>query len=387
MALSTQNLAVIRTNCIDDDAYNVVVGYIEGLLQQDLFQRRILNHIPDMFVLYDRKLRYVMINQSTLDHTGLTEAHFLGKTNEEVFPPEIYEVYQPLLQRVLATRVLTQGTVTLPTPLGERHLLIKYIPIHDEAGHVAYIVGITTDLTREAELEREFQVAVEREKTILMTNFIEAAAHEFKTPLATINSSAYLLGRIDDPQRRADKVAQIQAQVQRTNDLVDHLLAWVKLPDRPQHMGTVALNRLLSAACHDLRVDYPDGPTLHEVLPDDLPHLRGSQTQLQHAFSHLIDNALRFTDIGGSVRVTADHDDGAIWVDIVDTGVGITEAEMDEIFDLFWRKDSARTTSGFGLGLSIARRIIEGHSGAIIVTSEPDHGSTFRVTLPLPADN
>jgi signal transduction histidine kinase len=96
----------------------------------------------------------------------------------------------------------------------------------------------------------------------------------------------------------------------------------------------------------------------------------------------LLDNAVKYTPEGGTVRVQVREDDGHAQLEISDSGVGIPEDELPLIFERFYRADPSRTTGGAGLGLSIARQIAEAHGGAIEVSSKPNEGSTFTLLLP-----
>jgi signal transduction histidine kinase len=115
-----------------------------------------------------------------------------------------------------------------------------------------------------------------------------------------------------------------------------------------------------------------------------LPGLLLSQMDITRAIHGILENALIYNYDGGLVTVRTFADDTYVWLEIDDTGIGISEEELPHIFERFYRIDEARSTStgGMGLGLALARRIIELHNGQIEVTSTLDEGSTFRVKFP-----
>jgi signal transduction histidine kinase len=110
--------------------------------------------------------------------------------------------------------------------------------------------------------------------------------------------------------------------------------------------------------------------------------VRGDAVQLHRAFTNLFCNAVRFSMEGGTVEVTTAQRDGLVVVTLHDTGIGIDPADRDRIFERFFRADGEHTTTGIGLGLPIARAIIEAHGGAIEVESTRGKGSTFMIQLP-----
>ena len=112
--------------------------------------------------------------------------------------------------------------------------------------------------------------------------------------------------------------------------------------------------------------------------------VRGDETQLTSMFSNLVENAVKYTPVGGRVEVTAESDESEVVVRVSDTGIGIPEKSLARIFERFYRVDKARSkeTGGTGLGLSIVRHIAENHGGRVTVESVPGEGSTFTVRLP-----
>jgi signal transduction histidine kinase len=126
----------------------------------------------------------------------------------------------------------------------------------------------------------------------------------------------------------------------------------------------------------------------HQVylnLAADLPPVMGGVTELQRALRHLILNALNYTPDGGRIDMATFHQDDHVVFEVRDNGIGISDAELPFIFERFYRADKARSTDtgGSGLGLTIAKKIIEAHQGNIEVESTPGEGTTFRVSLPV----
>ena len=120
-------------------------------------------------------------------------------------------------------------------------------------------------------------------------------------------------------------------------------------------------------------------------VPDDLPTVDADRERLHQVLFNLVDNAIRFTPAGGEVRIEAHRHDGSVEVSVADTGVGIPAEALPRLFERFYRVDSARARGdgGTGIGLAIARSVVEAHGGTISAESEPGHGSTFTFDLPV----
>jgi PAS domain S-box-containing protein len=343
------------------------------------------------------RFRVTAHNDIVFDYISPRCRDFTGYDAEEVIrdPALLQSNFMPdgddLLNR------LSGGSLPIIEPFEfEREVMLDYQPrwVRAEAhptrlenGDIIYD-GILVDITEHKQAqEREFELALERERTGMLRDFIESAAHEFRTPLSTISTSTHLMARSDDPQRRAEKAVQIQQRIQQITTLVDTLLLMAKLEsDHRAALQTVDINALLAMICQKSIIDG-DAPQAalrceHESV---LPAIEGDLIQLETALHHLIDNARRFTPADGAITVKSGRLDRHIWIEISDTGPGIADDHLARIFDTFWRQDSVHTTPGFGLGLPIARKIIRMHGGDIDVTSTLGQGSTFRVWLPVPA--
>lgn len=262
----------------------------------------------------------------------------------------------------------------------EDHTTFNYAP--DGTYLNAYI--ISRDITeRKQAQQQELELRLEKERTHLLTEFIQNAAHEFRTPLATITSSAYLMTRTDDAERRRVKREQIETQVKRITDLVDRLLLMTRLEsDEAQPSTRVDVGDILKAECQGYAGKYGDTPALEVQIAPDLPKIAGRTAYLSQALHQVLDNAYRFTPAQGNIIVCAGAENGQVWITVRDSGPGILPEDMPHIFETFWRHDTAHTTPGFGLGLPIAQRIIQRHGGTITLKSEPGQGTEVRLTLP-----
>lgn len=249
------------------------------------------------------------------------------------------------------------------------------------SGAVASFFDITE---RRAAEQQALQLASEIKRAEVIRQFIQDASHEFRTPLSVIQTGMYLLYRTKDQDRKDKLFDQLSEQVERIARLVDHLVMQAVLDSEPPlQPRLVHVNPLLSEWARKAENRLHGGDlTLKLDLDDALPPVGANPDRLYYAFEQILDNAIRYTLAGGEISISTRQTEGSVIVEICDTGIGIAQEDLPHIFERFYRRDFAHTTPGFGLGLSIADKIVQRHQGKIAVESKVDVGTTFRIMLP-----
>jgi signal transduction histidine kinase len=156
--------------------------------------------------------------------------------------------------------------------------------------------------------------------------------------------------------------------------------------EMPLRREAVALGPLVSLVMSEIEVACADRDVaLHSDVSADLPSVDADAERVHQVLFNLVDNAVRFTPEGGEVRIAARRENGSVEVSVTDTGVGIPPEALPRLFERFYRVDSARARGdgGTGIGLAIARSVVEAHGGTIHAESEPGRGSTFTFDLPV----
>lgn len=221
-----------------------------------------------------------------------------------------------------------------------------------------------------------------------VTQFTADASHELRTPVSIIRTTAELARRRPRSESEyADALDRILAESERTSRLIDDLLLLARADAGADGMisESMDLTDSLRDACDDAQVlARAAGVAFAAELPESCP-MKGDSQAVRRLFLILLDNAVKYTPSGGSVRVTASSVGADAVVEVRDTGAGISAAELPHLFERFYRigNDRSQATGGAGLGLSIAKWIASRHRGDISVESHPRAGSTFRVRLPL----
>ncbi len=285
-------------------------------------------------------------------------------------------------------------------------LELSDLPLHDSGGDFLMAMETSQSLLKESvQFAEELQVALEKEKEtqVQLRKAKEAAeaankaknqimantSHELRTPLHGIINLADLI-RIGasgpvSPQAVQD-LEMIINSASRLNSLVNDILDFSKLQKqqleiqhKPVDLFQVAENSL--ALLKPLHREKPID--LQNELTKDLPLVDGDEDRIQQILLNLLGNALKFTE-SGEVRLSAVIQDGWIELAVADTGIGIPQDKQERIFDAFEQGDASteRTHGGTGLGLSVAKQLVERHGGRIWLESVVGQGSVFRFTLP-----
>jgi two-component system phosphate regulon sensor histidine kinase PhoR len=339
--------------------YGVLSGMLEGL------------------VAVDSEERVVHLNGPA----GL----FLGVRPEDALGRHIWEVtrVEPVcgaLAEVLAGKSECSKEVRLPKPLRERVLELHAAPFRDSEGAVAGAVLVLHDVSRLRRLET------------VRRDFVANVSHELKTPLTAIRGYAETMieaaeGEIDEETGRRF-LTRIHEQTLRLSTLVTDLLTLSRVESGEGAVERVPLD--LRAPLGDSVARFSSdclerGLTFTSVMPAEPAEVRGDSEALRQAVDNLLDNAMKYTPVGGTIGLRCVLRGDRVVVEVEDTGIGIEPEHLDRIFERFYRVDKARSRElgGTGLGLSIVKHIVESHGGEVSVESRPGAGSTFRITLPL----
>jgi signal transduction histidine kinase len=217
-------------------------------------------------------------------------------------------------------------------------------------------------------------------------DLVANVSHELKTPITAIRAHLEnLLDGVEQPDPAT--IGVMLAQVERLGRLVDQLLDLSRLEsgEVPLRIEALPLQRLVDDLISEIDMAIPGrGVQVRNDVPADLPALSADRERVHQVLFNLVDNAVRFTSVGGSVTVSARRRNGSVEVAVTDTGAGIPPEHLPRLFERFYRADPARARGdgGTGIGLAIARSVVEAHGGHIRAESEPGLGSVFTFDLP-----
>jgi two-component system phosphate regulon sensor histidine kinase PhoR len=215
-------------------------------------------------------------------------------------------------------------------------------------------------------------------------------SHEFRTPLAGIKAMVETLhgGAIDDKKAAGDFLNRIDSEVDRLTQLVAELteLSRIETGQAELKLEPLDINNLVEEVTAQLKPQVERGKlTVVKGLATDLPLVPADKARIRQVIVNLLHNAIKFTDAGGQITITSRREGDSVTVAIADTGRGIAREYQPHVFERFYKGDKARAGEGTGMGLAIAKHIVEVHGGDIRVESEEGRGSTFSFSLPIRA--
>ena len=280
-----------------------------------------------------------------------------------------------------------RGFAIIPVRLGGQAIgnlgLAGALPSEAVLNAVAYLVAIGIERARA--LEEASHAEAARKSEVLKSALLDALAHDFKTPLTSIKAAVTSMLGQDRPDGDRELLTIINEEADRLNRLVAEVLEMVRIeagklhPEKQPHDMAEIIHSVLADMQPALY-----GRSVEVRLQDDLPPADVDFDFVQQVLKLLLDNGVKYSPEGSPLTVSARAGEDRIVISVADRGSGIPEAEQLRIFDKFFRAREHRfRVPGTGMGLAIAKGIVEAHGGKIWVTSEPGQGSVFSFSLPV----
>ncbi|MDG2216489.1 MAG: phosphate signaling complex protein PhoU [Acidimicrobiales bacterium] len=228
-------------------------------------------------------------------------------------------------------------------------------------------------------------IAESRRVDAIRRDFVANVSHELKTPVGAISLLAEALEGDQDVEDRKRLTEMLRREATRVGDIIDDLLELTRLEETETSFDVLDLDLIVHAAIEKVR-SFADrnGVEISTVgLPAELS-VSGDRRQLVRALTNLLDNAVRYSDPEQLIVVSVEAIEDGASITVKDDGVGIPRAELERVFERFYRVDRARSrdSGGTGLGLAIVRHVAQNHGGKVLVESKPDEGSSFSMHLP-----
>ncbi len=351
--------------------------------------RTTLTSIGDAVVVTDAHGRVTLLNPVAQALTRW-DADAIGRPIDEVFRIVNEATRSPVENPV--AKVLREGaivglanhTVLIGRDGTELPIDDSGAPIRDGRGRVAGVVLVFRDITARRAAEQELHENDRRKD-----EFLAMLAHELRNPLAPIRNAAHTLALLGTPDDRIHWVSGvIERQVGLMTRLVDDLLDVSRITS-----GKLTLQRapvsIASVIAQSVEAARPPAESRKETLEvdvdPDVGWVDGDQARLVQVVGNLLDNAIKYTEEGGHIRLTARVDGREVVIAVRDSGVGISTDMLPHDFDLYTQADRslARRQGGLGIGLTLVRRLVDMHGGRVEAASEgPGHGSEFTIRLP-----
>ncbi len=352
---------------------------IDQIMAEKRKSDAIIRSIDDGIVVVDSEFRITGMNPTAakalhFEPDQVQSRHFLEVINSEMLFHYVKQSVEtgrpPSIEERRAIFTVEEGE-------NQRHYQFSITPVHGKPGSLLGVVLLLRDVTRLTELDR------------LKSEFVMIASHELRTPLTSVGMSIKLLlekamGKLDGKEQQLLLAAQ--EDLQRLKNLVSNLLdlSRIEAGKMAMELESVSVYTVCQNAADVLKSQI-DAKGVHfdTNLHAGLPLVKADASKIIWVLTNLISNALRYTDNGRKIRLSAEQLGPYVHVSVSDDGPGIPYEVQSKIFDKFVQIKSDKALGGSGLGLTICKEIIRAHGGTIWVDSIPEKGSTFTFTLPV----
>jgi len=332
-------------------------------------QKAILSAMQDGLLVVDGQSRLALVNPAFCDLFAVGE-DWLGA-------PLLESVRDPAVERIvgetLRQRKPSQGHLLI----GRREFEMTSVPMGADNGAITGAVVLFHDIT---ELKRADEIR---------RDFVANVSHELRTPLSILRG--YIETMLDDakmPRAECARILEVMNQhSKRLGLLANDLLTLAQLESGRStlELSEIDLLRFFTDLVRDWNKKFA-AKELKAVIDvaDDCPSIPADEARLREVFDNLLDNAVKYSNEKGEIRLRAERRGDSIALGVSDDGVGISTDDLPRIFERFYRADKARSRElgGTGLGLSIVKHIVQLHGGIVEAKSEPGRGATIRVLLP-----
>jgi PAS domain S-box-containing protein len=355
-----------------------------ALRERQALLQSLIDHTPAVIYVKDRDGRLRMVNRRFCEVAGREAGEIVGRQDREIFSdPALDPILRNDAQVFAEGRTLTFEE-TLHLPDGPHVYLSTKTPVEGVGFPGQALLGITVDITDRKRAEEALKDADRRKD-----EFLAVLAHELRNPLAGIRMASGVIARAKgDPDRVAQMNAIVERQSAQLVRLIDDLLDVSRITRGKfeVRVDRADLAAVLGHAIEGLRGACEDkGLTLAVELPPAPVAINADVFRFAQVVANLLHNACKFTDRGGTITLTAAREGTDAVVRVRDTGIGIARDELPRVFEMFAQVKDARGRSagGLGIGLSLARSIVEMHGGTLEAHSDgPGRGSEFVVRVP-----
>jgi PAS domain S-box-containing protein len=350
---------------------------IDQILAEKRKSEAIVDGIADGIIVTDAAMTVVHVNRVVTDLFDADDAGAVGSPVSGVVKDD------RILSLIRGGGAVGDGAPVPPFlqfTRGGRQLFFrpKVTPLRTPEGTVYGVLTILQDVSQFKELDRQ------------KSDFIATLSHEFRTPLTSVNMAVdilnqQILGPLNPKQK--ELIESAREDCFRLTKMARELLQLSKLESGRVQLTNEDLDiaSVVNFSLRPLQLQFSEkNIRLQTEVPAGLPHIVADEQQISWVITNLVTNALKYTDAGGTVTVRAREEAGAVLLEVADTGRGIAPEHLERIFDKFVQiKASDATPGSVGLGLAIAKEIVEVYGGRIWAGSEQGKGSVFSFLLPV----
>jgi two-component system phosphate regulon sensor histidine kinase PhoR len=335
----------------------------------------VLSIMSEAVLVVNSDLKVVKVNRAAARILKISAGEVQGRSMMDLAPGSDLDRFVKL---TLSSRDPVEGEATLAGDEGQRFFSAAGTTLKGDDDRIIGAVVVLHDVTALRRLET------------MRREFIANISHELRTPITSIKGFVDALkgGAISDAEEARTSLDIISKQSDRLNTIVEDILSLTSIEEQ-EELGQIPLEKGSINDVFDTTVPLFKGKAEEKQVNIDVfcpPNITAmiNAPLLEQAISNLLDNAIKYSDPGGTVEVRVQRRTGEVVIKVSDTGPGIPPEHMPRLFERFYTVDQARSRSlgGTGLGLAIVKHIVESHHGRVSVESTPGKGSTFFIYLP-----
>jgi PAS domain S-box-containing protein len=365
---------------------------------------RILTAIPSSVVVVDRHLTMHSVNEAFCRLFLTTESDAIGKNLVDFLPADFFgeegseDKVTEVLENIRVGRTYIRNDVAHRTTKGEWRLDFEFVPLPGGENRTLVIIDDVTErekleVQRRERIKLEAEVEKLKEVDEMKTEFISVASHELRTPLTGI---MLYLDRLSDgkyclmTENHRTKVVSVQEQIKLLAKIVDEMLETTRLEAKLEDvvLEPTSIKDVVSRSVMKLSSHAENKTQRIEVrIPDDIPKIEMDPDRIERVVTNLLKNAINYSPANTNIWIEAkvDHERDNLVVKVIDEGPGVPDIHKEKIFSRFYVIDKSltRQVGGVGLGLSIAKGIVENHGGKVWVEDGKPKGAVFIFTIPM----
>jgi len=348
---------------------------INTITKQHKEKEAILSSMVEGVLAIDVSQRIISINKAAAKLMGLNPRLATGKMIHEVIRNT---QLQQLINKTLKNKKNIEDEFTVDND-GEKFIQVHGSLLTDADEQIIGVLIVLNDLTRLRQLEN------------MRRDFVANVSHELRTPITSIKGFVETLldGALEKPTEAVNFLNIINKQVDRLNEIINDLLSLSRIEKRAEKGDIskveVCIREVLESAIQICQHKATIAKVTLTLACNNAIIAEVNPPLLEQAVVNLIDNAIKYSNENQEVLITAEKKDGSVCITVKDYGCGIEKAQLERIFERFYRVDKARSRDlgGTGLGLAIVKHITLAHQGTVRVESTPGEGSSFTISLPV----
>jgi PAS domain S-box-containing protein len=348
---------------------------------------QLLHNYPDGAIsIIDKDFCFVYTGGKLHQRLHANIDQLIGKEMYPLFPQPLRKILFERLEKVFTDGMFISN-FELPYPIKNRTYIMDAFPLIEEDGAVNNIGVIIKNISKIKKAEENLLQALRKERLLgeLKSRFVSTASHEFRTPLSTVLSSAYLIEKYvsaEDQPKREKHLQRIVSSVNILTDILNDFLSLGKMEEGKLHAKKIEfdIREMINATLEEMKNNLKEGQRViykHEGNA----RICLDPALLKHIVMNLISNASKFSRDNTTIKVRSANENNALVLSVKDNGIGISKEDQKHLTERFFRGANAGNIQGTGLGLHIVSKYVEMMQGKIKCISQLEKGTTFIITF------